>query len=378
MGRAQVTTEQVSHHQHDWVSEDGLLSAVPVTSDVVAVRVVVDPLTALDHDVGSGGHFEEAQTAPVRGFRRVAEGAVLHLVDGAHCEWIGLRFGHEASLESACAWRQCNRSWGQKLCLHWARSMGRATRGRPVSPPLATVDACFGSPQFEQLLFEASAALYAANHEVMDSGGLLPTTNVVDPGDVALFFRGVDAGLVDLRPDGRFNTADRPTAVGRWALLSRSRRGGWFNAEYLPQLAAYIEAILDLGYPRERVLFELPAQSLQLDLAILDDQERVVVLGEAKRSTSALAPLARGVVSRFFESAPSEASKRRGDEQRQLAWRLWTVAPQFTWLIGPGHREAFRTRVSPLRLDSMPQLPHATALKLDHVPPTHLGPPTLN
>lgn len=187
----------------------------------------------------------------------------------------------------------------------------------------------FGSPQFEQLLFEASAALYAANPEVMDSGGLLPTTNVVDPGDVALFFRGVDAGLVDLRPDGRFNTMDRPTAVGRWALLSRSRRGGWFNAEYLPQLAAYIEAILDLGYPRERVLFELPVQSLQLDLAILDDPERVVVLGEAKRSTRALAPLARGVVSRFFESAaPSEASKRRGDEQRQLAWRLWTVAPQ--------------------------------------------------
>jgi hypothetical protein len=35
---------------------------------------------------------------------------------------------------------------------------------------------------------------------------------------------------------------------------------------------------LNLGYPEERVLFELPAQSLQLDLAILDDHERVIVV----------------------------------------------------------------------------------------------------
>lgn len=178
----------------------------------------------------------------------------------------------------------------------------------------------------------------------MASAELLPTPNSVDAGDVELFFRGVEAGLIRLEPSGRFNTLDRPKEGGRWALLSRSRAGGWFNAEYLPQLAAYVEAILDLGYPCERVLFELPAAALQLDLAILDDDGNVMVLGEAKRSTPALAALARGAVHRFGDTAPTDDTKRRGDEQRQLAWRLWTVAPQLTWLIGPGHREASTPR----------------------------------
>lgn len=70
--------------------------------------------------------------------------------------------------------------------------------------------------------------------------------------------------LINPHSAGRFNTQDRPTPDGRWGILSRSKAGGWFNAEYLPQLAAYVEATLELGYPSPRVLFELPAQSLQL------------------------------------------------------------------------------------------------------------------
>jgi hypothetical protein len=235
----------------------------------------------------------------------------------------------------------------------------------------------FGTAKFEKLLAEASQVLYGANRNTMGSGQLLPTPNVVDAGDVELFFRGVGAGLVLLEPDGRFNTRDRPTPKGHWALLSRSARGGWFNAEYLPQIAAYVEAILDLGYPHERVLFELPAKSLQLDLAILDDDGAVRVLGEAKRSTPALSALRRGVVERFGHETPTVESKRRGDEQRQLAWRLWTVSPELTWLIGPGHREAFRTELAPLRLISLPKLPPASELELGHRPPRQLAPPLL-
>ncbi len=168
-----------------------------------------------------------------------------------------------------------------------------------------------------------------------------------------------------------------PTPQGRWALLSRSAEGGCFNAEYVPQIAAYVEAILDLGYPHERVLFELPAKSLQLDLAILDDDGSVRVLGEAKRSTPALSTLRRGVVGRFSDKAPAVEPKRRGDEQRQLAWRLWTVGPEITWLIGPGHREAFQTALAPLRLSSLPQRPPARHLNLEHRPEHQLAPPAL-
>lgn len=235
----------------------------------------------------------------------------------------------------------------------------------------------FGTSRFEKLLADASQVLFASHPDTMRSGRLVPTPNRAEPGDVELFFRGVESGLVQLELDGRFNTLDRPTPQGRWALLSRSAEGGCFNAEYVPQIAAYVEAILDLGYPHERVLFELPAKSLQLDLAILDDDGSVRVLGEAKRSTPALSTLRRGVVGRFSDKAPAVEPKRRGDEQRQLAWRLWTVGPEITWLIGPGHREAFQTALAPLRLSSLPQLPPARHLNLEHRPEHQLAPPAL-
>ena len=231
--------------------------------------------------------------------------------------------------------------------------------------------------RFLELLREASIELYEDNPGRMSSKDLLPTSNVIDPGDVDLFFRGRELGLISLHRGGRFNTLDRPTPTGRWALLSRSTRGGWYNAEYLPQIAAYVDAIGNLGYPSERVLFELPSSALQLDLAIVDDDSRVVVLGEAKRDVGALTTLRKGLLQRFAYLEPGEETKRRGDEQRQLAWRLWTVRPAVTWLIGPGHREAFSTETGPLRLTALPGLPPATQLGLAHSPHRHLPPPAL-
>jgi hypothetical protein len=231
--------------------------------------------------------------------------------------------------------------------------------------------------QFLEVLRDGSVELFEDNAERMSSGELVPTPNAIDPGDVALFFEGVRLGLITLHRGARFDTQDRPTGSGRWGLLSRSADGGWFNAEYLPQIAAYVDAVAHLGYPSERVLFELPARALQLDLAILDDHGRVVVLGEAKRDVGALTSLREGMLRRFGDSEPSLDSKKRGDEQRQLAWRLWTVRPDTTWLIGPGYRGAFRTSTSPLVLDPLPSLPTARELGLDHRPPGRLAPPDL-
>jgi hypothetical protein len=200
---------------------------------------------------------------------------------------------------------------------------------------------------------------------------------VVDEGDVALFFAGVDADLVHVERGGRFNTFDRPKVDGRWSLLSRSKAGGWYNAEYLPQLAAYVDLIHNLGYPKERVFFELPSESLQLDLAVLDDDERVVVLGEAKRATKMLAKLLQDIDTRFAQSAPNEDSKKRGDEVRQLAWRLWTVQPDFCWLVAPGTRLAYQCEYAPLRLTALRSLPSAAEIGLDHRPRRQLRPPRL-
>ena len=140
-----------------------------------------------------------------------------------------------------------------------------------------------GKDGFLELLERSSAQLHADHPDLMDSGDLIPTPNEIHEADVALFDEGMDAGLITVLRGGRFNTLDRPTPTGHWGLLSRSRQGGWYNAEYLPQIAAYVDAIVHLGYPAGRVLFELPGSALQLDLAILDDDGRVVVLGEVER-----------------------------------------------------------------------------------------------
>lgn len=231
--------------------------------------------------------------------------------------------------------------------------------------------------RFQALLVEASAELHADHPAMMSSPDLLPTPNVIDEGDVELFFWGVEADLIRVTRGGKFNTFDRPKAGGRWSLLSRSKDGGWYNAEYLPQLAAYVDLIQNLGYPKERVLFELPGESLQLDLAVLDDAERIVVLGEAKRDTRMLPRLLEAVGSRFAEGAPDEESKKRGDEARQLAWRLWHIQPDFCWLVAPGMRVAYQCESSPLRLSALGHLPKAAEIGLDHRPGGPLRPPRL-
>ena len=231
--------------------------------------------------------------------------------------------------------------------------------------------------RFQALLTAASAELYADHPGVMSTPDLLPTANVIDEGDLRLFFLGVDAHLIRLERGGKFNTFDRPKAGGRWSLLSKSKKGGWYNAEYLPQLAAYVDAIVNRAYPKDRVLFELPTESLQLDLAILDDTGRVVVLGEAKRETGMLPKLVRSVELRFSDQAPTDDTKKRGDEARQLAWRLWTVRPGLCWLIAPGERVTYRCAYDPLTMTSAGSLPDAQELGLDHRPPAPLAPPRL-
>jgi len=228
---------------------------------------------------------------------------------------------------------------------------------------------------FIELLATSSRELYADHPDLMQSGDLLPTPNEIHVEDVALFNQGRETGLITVLRGGRFNTLDRPTPTGHWGLLSRSRKGGWYNAEYLPQLAAYVDAVLNLGYPSGRELFELPGSALQLDLAILDDAGRVVVLGEAKRDVAMLQTLKTTVFTRY-SAAPPEMTTAK-DEARQLAWRIWTVKPTYTWLIGPNLRTAYLTTTGPLQLVPTDdgRLPAAGAVGLDHEPPVTQTPP---
>jgi hypothetical protein len=242
---------------------------------------------------------------------------------------------------------------------------------------LATSGPSSGPERFRAMLDRGSRELYEDNRDKMRTGELLETSNVVAPADVALFLEGVETGLIEFERGAKFNTQDRPRPGGRWSLLSRSQQGGWYNAEYLPQLAAYVDAIARLGYPSERVLFELPAAALQLDIAILDDHGDVVVLGEAKRDVGMLDALLDEIRERFSDIPPGPETKKRGDEARQLAWRLWAVRAPLLWLIAPNCRRAFACGYDPLRLIEVGELPSASAAGLAHVPPQRLGPPRL-
>jgi hypothetical protein len=76
------------------------------------------------------------------------------------------------------------------------------------------------------MLVKAPAELYADNPVAMSSPEPIPTANVISPGDVDLFWIGVEQGLIRLERGRRFNTFDRPLPRGHWALLWRSKSGG--------------------------------------------------------------------------------------------------------------------------------------------------------
>src|SRR5262249_30660846 len=114
--------------------------------------------------------------------------------------------------------------------------------------------------------------------------------------DVAALSAGVDLGLVTWAKPGYFDTLDRPKpSEGRWWLIDTAGAARRLCWEFVPQLAAYVELIRDLGYHHHRVLFDTPQSALQLDLAVLDDESRVRILGEAKKESKDLDRLERGL-----------------------------------------------------------------------------------
>src|SRR6266511_393964 len=81
---------------------------------------------------------------------------------------------------------------------------------------------------------------------------------------------------------------------------------------------------------------------------------------------------------RFSQAPPGEETRRRGDEARQLAWRLWLTRAPHLWLVGPGARRAYRCSYAPLVLDTTPSLPSAEKLRLTRPPAAQMVPPTLH
>lgn len=244
---------------------------------------------------------------------------------------------------------------------------GRETRGPVVETGFEkTADGLLAQLEQESLQMEPPLPLGSYAPELL-------SRRIIDS-DVRALADGISMGVVFWRGAGRFDTLDRPVEPrGRWWLIEKdggTRRPCW---EFVPQLAAYVELIRDLGYHRHRVLFDTPQDALQLDIAVLDDANKVVILGEAKKESKDLDRLENGLF-KHLDEAPDP---KRGDEPRQLAWRLWTSRAPYLWLIGPADRRAFQVTYEPLRITPIETVPHATELGLDQGPESMMPPARL-
>lgn len=194
----------------------------------------------------------------------------------------------------------------------------------------------------------------------------------IDAHDVAQLLEGVDSGLIEFKALGRFNTLDRPTSVGHWSMLSFYRAQTIINGEYLPQLACYVDLIRRLRYPAGRVLFEPGDRCERVDLTVLNDGGRVVIMGEAKVDPSQPDDLVQRMRARYSTAPPqTETKPPKGREYE--AWKtadaVWKLRPRLLWLVAPGVRAAYEMTYEPLLLRLVDDLPAAITLGLDP-PPT--------
>lgn len=180
-------------------------------------------------------------------------------------------------------------------------------------------------PIVEALLERCREFAADGNHHPLDEPKF-----AIDALDVEQTFLGIELGLIELCPRGRFNTLDRPAPGGRWGLLSFYGAQTTLNGEYLPQLACYVDLIDRLGYPPDRVLFE-PGDALErVDHAVLDDTGELLILGEAKVDPSQPADIVQRIRTRYSAGPPDPASrppKGREYEAWKTADAIWKLRP---------------------------------------------------
>lgn len=151
---------------------------------------------------------------------------------------------------------------------------------------------------------------------------------------------GFGDGLLAMESTSRVRTLD-PLQASAWLVSGDPAHVLW---EALPQLAAYVE-LLRAGYPEGAVRFETPDTELGLDLAVVNDEGQVLVLGVARAEPLELAKL-EALVPTFEGEGAGVRSQREipGREAQRLAYQLWSTRAPYLWLVAAGARRLFRVR----------------------------------
>src|SRR3954447_22397239 len=165
------------------------------------------------------------------------------------------------------------------------------------------------------------------------------------PDEARSFLRALERGFADVDDAGYVTLPKlRPkTPVGRYALLSRSGDGVAVNLEYLIQVGATAELVLDHGWSPGSIDFErgeFDALGLEVD--------RVVLAMEAKARVTGPDSLEK-LVEAWLVALEDPTTDRATNAGRKLAElvRLTDHGPVLVWLVADGARWPLWARNSP-------------------------------
>ncbi|WP_183093258.1 hypothetical protein [Nocardioides stalactiti] len=176
-------------------------------------------------------------------------------------------------------------------------------------------------------------------------------------GEARTVEEGFGCGDLVLESASRVQTRD-PWQAPAWLVGGDPARPRW---EALPQMAAYVE-LLRAGYPAGALRFATTDGELRLDLAAVNEEGQVLVLGVARPEPLQLSKL-EALVGTFESDGGRPARGAPGRDAQQLAHQLWSTRSPYLWLVAAGARRAFRVRYGrTLTLMPVKDLPSAEEL----------------
>jgi hypothetical protein len=158
----------------------------------------------------------------------------------------------------------------------------------------------------------------------------------------------LNAGLVQVQSNGMFRLSGAKPGKGPYNLFSRGVTPS-LNREYLVQIAAFAELVLQHRWPARQVVFEYDA----LDLAVFEDGGYPVV-AEVKRDAASL----HVMLAQMNAATADHVLQPVSTAQRKVA-AMARLRPELFWAVAPGVRLPFEVEID---RDGVPRLRPRDAL----------------
>ena len=204
---------------------------------------------------------------------------------------------------------------------------------------VANVKTSADSPEVQRLrsMLAACAEVFARLRSDVDSACLVEPRRGLRDDEARSFLRAVDHGIAQVDSAGYVTLpgvrTKRPT--GRYALLSKSGAGVSINLEYVVQIGATAELVLDHGWPSSDVDFERG----EFDALAYDPGGQSRLAMEAKARATGPDSLEKLVMAwrSLAHAAEADINSNAGRKWRELN-RLCAAGPMTVWLVSDGAR----------------------------------------